>query len=321
MAGSIIKQFKEMRIAEYLALELPEESERIVDSELYSPIMRAPEIHPEQEGENGIINNTFKDILNDLSILEQELYLSASEYNDLVSDTLNRMDSIQREADIAREKIMDLNMLCGEDSPFSKARTLSNDDFTDEPIENGLITLTSRVRTKVKIEVTDVTGNGLEGNYFVYANNAFLSDSVLTDDRTSMTDDRIGTFYEYQRLRTTKDTGVYFTGVNKDTIDVQFTITLKSDESITAIKVESTNSNLTLTDLLVSADGTDYDRVIDKNIDLYMKEFKYNKEAQGYIHESGIIAFPASSFIRLTFSTPDITRDTIAFEYIDRGGI
>ena len=320
MAGSIIKQFKEMRIAEYLSLGLPEEAGRIASGDLYSPIMKAPDLHQEQEGENGIINNTFKDILNDLAVLEQELYLSASDYNDLVSDTLNRMDNIQREADIAREKIMDMNMLCGEDSPFSKVRTLTNDDFVEDPIVNDLITLEAKVSNKVKLSVVDVTGNGMEGNYFVYVDGEFLSDTVPTDDRASMVDDKIGTFYEYQRLRTSKDTGVYFTGVNKDAIDVQFTVTIKADEPITSVKVETTNSNLTLTDLMVSESGVDYNRVIEDDIDLFMKEFKYNKEAQGYIHESGVIAFPAASFVRLTFSTPDITRDSIAFEYTEQGG-
>lgn len=316
MAGEFLRPARLATAIKYEKAGNSARAEEVIQGEEYEPILRQEFFHPEEESFKQKVEDTFLDALDDMVILEYEMALAAKRYEAMVDESIQRMGVMNNNVRQAKEKLMDLNMLCGEDSEFFAVRPIVMSDFqTESPMKDGILTGAYSESEDVGLEVLDVTGNGIEGNHYVYVNKKFLSDTVKTDERSAIVDGSTSSFYEYQRLRAEKRSEPHFALLNIDNADIFCTVTLKSSRTITSLNVQTGNSHIVIDEVLVSEDDGDYIRVFSQ--DMAIKEIDKNyTSGDNYIYGSGLIAFPASLYVKITFKTSDVSSDVVAFEYI-----
>lgn len=315
MAGQIISTFKDNRIQEYMNNGNYNRAREIAERDKYEPITKAAHFHPEEEAKVEDVNDFLTDVLNDVSIIDQELYLIAAEYQELVRSIDGRVNNALKLYKSSQEKIKDLNMICGEESSFYSIKYITDEDLLDDVVfEDGVLGAGYTEDKRAEIEVIDIQGNGMEGNYFVYKNGAMLADTIATDNRETIVDEEADTYYEYQRLRTSNRDNVYFTGVNLDNADVSCTITLKASSTISGLKIASSDNHIIMKHVAISSDGISFTTAVEKDVAINEIDNNYETE-MNYIFGSGIISFPMTQYVRITFSTEHVTSDAIAFIY------
>ena len=319
MAGEHLVKQKQYRIEELTLEGKFDRAERIVNSDTYSPLFQNQFFHPEAEPVSEEINDDLADILNDLFILEGEFVILAQNYQSLLEDSIRKIDSSRREVMAAREKIMDLNMICGEDSGFFQVTTLTNDFFEAADVINEDNTITAKPTgsAPADCEVIEVTGNGIEGNEYVFAEDEFVYENNFTGAREYLTDNNVTTIYEYQKINADKNEPYLFSDLSYDGTEAHCTLTIKSDEPISSVKIISPDNEIILREVQVSTDNEEYISVMTENIKFNRKEDMYHKSQ--YVYESGIIAFPLSKYIKITLASDGYTSDKIAFlhEYLE----
>lgn len=313
MAGEHLSNQKKYRIEELALNGKHERAKRIVNSDVFSPIFQNQFYHPEAEPDLEGINDDLTDILNDFFILEGEFVILADNYKNLLEESIQKIDSSKKVATAAREKIMDMNMICAEDSGFFQVRTLTNDDFEDKDVINkdNVITAVPAGSHSVGCKIIDVVGNGVEGNHYVFSDDEFISDKSFTGNREAITDDSATTIYEYQKINADNNEPYVFTDLNFDTTEAYCTITLEANEPISSIKILSPDKEIVLREVQVSVDNDRYITVMSEALKLNKREDMYSKSK--YIYESGIIAFPLSTYIKISLSSDGYTGDKIAF--------
>jgi len=313
MAGEHLSNQKKYRIEELVLNGKQERADRIVNSDVYSPIFQNQFYHPEAEPDLEGVNDDLSDILNDLFILEGEFVVLAESYKSLLEESILKIDTSKREAIAAREKIMDMNMICNEDNGFFQVKTLTNDDFIEKDVINNdnVITAWPNGFTTVDCKIIDIVGNGIEGNHYVFTNDQFIADKNFTGNRAAVTDDNITTIYEYQKINADQNEPYVFTDLSFDGTEAYCTITLEANEPITSIKILSPDNELVLREVQVSVDNDEYLTIMDEALKLNKRENIYLKSK--YIYESGIIAFPLSTYIKISLSSDGYTGEKIAF--------
>lgn len=319
MAGEHLAKQKQFRIEELTLEKKFDRAERIVNSDTYSPIFQNQFFHPEAEPNSTEINDDLADILNDLYILEGEFVVLAQSYQDLLEESIKKIDSSRREVMASREKIMDLNMICGEDSGFFQVTTLTNDFFEENDVinEDGTITARPSGASQVSCKVIDVIGNGIEGNEYIFADDEFIYEKNFTGNRENLTDGNFTTIYEYQKINANKNEPYVFTDLSFDGTEAHCTITIEAAEPISSIKILSPDNEIILREVQVSKNDKDYISVMNEEMKFNKKEDMYLQSR--YIYESGIIAFPLSKYIKITLASDGYTSDRIAFihEYLE----
>ncbi|MBD8523925.1 hypothetical protein [Lysinibacillus fusiformis] len=313
MAGEHLSNQKKYRIEELVLNGKQERADRIFNSDVYSPIFQNQFYHPEAEPDLEGVNDDLSDILNDLFILEGEFVVLAESYKSLLEESILKIDTSKREAIAAREKIMDMNMICNEDNGFFQVRTLTNDDFIEKDVINNdnVITAWPNGFTTVDCKIIDIVGNGIEGNHYVFTKDEFIADKNFTGNRAAVTDDNITTIYEYQKINADQNEPYVFTDLNFDGTEAYCTITLEANEPITSIKILSPDNELVIREVQVSVDNDEYLTIMDEALKLNKRENIYLKSK--YIYESGIIAFPLSTYIKISLSSDGYTGEKIAF--------
>lgn len=285
-------------------------------TDLYNPIFKPKDIHPEEEPVLDEINSSTEDIAHDLTALNDELALAGERFKKLMEDTKLRLEQIQKNIAIEEERLKDLNMLCGEYSGFDTVETLTIDDFEDAASDiEGVFHAKKSEESDATLVVLDVKGNGYEGNEFVYKDKEFIANHMYTGDRRYMTDKSLTTAYEYSRINADESEENAFSFVNFDNVEAECTITLKANRPISMIQVLSDMENIVLKEVSVSDDGAIYKPATEEAIAFNDKEQIYRNG--GYVFGTGVICFPTSSFIKLTFQSNGYTDDKIAFVYYD----
>ena len=312
MVGEHLTKQKKFRIEELTLEGKLERAERIVSSNPYSPIFQNQFYHPEAEPEIENINDDLADILNDIHILEGEFAALADRYKKLLEDSVKKIDFSRKEIVSAREKIMDLNMICAEGSGFFQVTTLTNSDF-EEPVFNEDNIITARVTgsSRVECKVVDVIGNGTEGNEYVFVSNAFAADRGFTGNRENITDGSFTTLYEYQKINADKNEPYVFTDLSFDGSEAYCTITLEASQPISSVRIYSPDNEIVLKEVQVSSNNDEYISVINKDIKFNKREDMYVESH--YIYESGVVAFPLSRHIKISLASDGYTGDKIAF--------
>lgn len=312
MAGGHLTKQKKFRVEELTLEGKLERAERIINSEVYSPIFQNQFYHPEAEPVLEDLNDDLADILNDIHILEGEFVVLAEQYKSLLETSVKKIDSSRKDIVSAREKIMDLNMICSEGSGFFQVTTLTNNDFEEQVFnEENVITARPTGSSKVACKVTDVTGNGIEGNSYVFAANQFVSEKSPTGSRENITDGSFVTLYEYQKINADKNEPYVFTGLSFDGAEAYCTITLEANQPISSIRIYSPDNEIVLKEVQVSSDNEEYISVISEDIKFNKREDMYIESR--YIYESGIVAFPLSKHIKVSLASDGYTGDKIAF--------
>ena len=315
MDRSFIAKMRENHAAFYAEKGNIKRAEEIATAkDQYSPIFKPRGIHPEEEPSVEEINMFITDIGHDLTILNHELAVAGDKFKNLMEDTKLRLEKVQRDIAIEEERLKDLNMLCGDHSEFDTVETLTFNDFEGAASDiEGVFHAKPIEDAEAKLYVMDVKGNGYEGNDFVYKNKRFVANHMFTGDRRYLTDRSLGTVYEYSRINVDKTEENVFALVNFDDIEAECTITLRANAPISSLRVLTEMKNIILKEVSVSDDGAIFRPVTEEAIAFNDKENIYRNGL--YIFGSGIICFPSSLYVKLTFQSDGHTDDKIAFIY------
>ena len=211
-----------------------------------------------------------------------------------------------------KERQEDINILCNKYSAFSSIVNLSDSNFTgDLTFTNGILTAPVNNTNTISYTVSDVNGNGQAGNEYVYANNAFTTDTLDTNNTSNINDDSLTTYYEYQRITmSNSDNGP--SSFNKDSNEAECSIVLTADDYINKIVVNSDRDDLILTKVYISNDGVTFTLDTEYDIQINKNQEKYND--QTYIYGSGVIAVPATKYVKVCFKSNGYTDDVLAYE-------
>jgi hypothetical protein len=287
-------------------------ADEIMLQDLYSPIFKVREAHPDAEPNPKDFNEMIIDLTYDLSILNVEFCTAGYAFKDLIESTNTRLKDIKQTINIEKERQQDINMLCNKYTEFSDVIDLTGDDFTGTFSESdGVFSAEVAQQTDAVIQVNAIEGNGYEGNKYVYKNNAFLEDTINTSNRNYITDGLDIPYYEYSRITASNAEKDIFPLVNFDSVEAKCVISLYGASKFNNLKIESPQSDITLLDVATSEDGVMFKSVLEAGIDFNNTDKKY--EVQNYIPGSGIICFPSTNYVKITLESKSVTDDVIAF--------
>jgi len=248
------------------------------------------------------INNGTIEVKNKIAALIENLEAQAKIIN----------DSIQKE----EERIIDINMLCGINSEYNMTVPVYASDFGSEDdceiIDNKTIGAKLTARNVIDYSIVNISGNGHQGNPYVYNNEKFEIDE---DDRSKLEyiyDNSDITAYEYSRLNTNDKTEAVDGLINYDNKEVEVVLTLVAEEKVCKASILSENEDLILKNLEVSDDGVTFTSCLKESISINNIEKIYDDVS--YIYGSNIICFPYSNYIRMTLSSNTIENDSIAIK-------
>ena len=270
-------------------------------------------LHPEA-GEDPKINESFNTIKEDLNNIDNILIDTANSINDLMNNTVARLQEVKKCIISEKERYQDIQMLCNKYTDFDNVKTLDNINFTgDCSVEDGTYFASIKKTNKNQLTILDVYGNGYEGNEYVYNNYEYQKDIYDTSAHENMIDNKISTYYEYSRITVLNKEDVDITYFNKDNEKARCTISFQSDDLVNQININTEDLGVSITGIQYSMDGIKYTSLaIPEKMSINNKLDSYNN--YGYIYGSGIINIPPSYFFKLTFESDKNKDDVIAYE-------
>lgn len=269
--------------------------------------------HPESGGDDKL-NYALYDIYKDLITVDDHLINTGNAINDLMNNTIARLEEVKKDIMLEKERYQDIQMLCNKYTDFDNVKTLNDITFEGSyTYENEAIYGPIKRNSKVDINILHINGNGYEGNKYVYNNFEYQEDTYDTSVRRNIFDNKINTYYEYSRITIQNDleeTNTYF---NKDNTKARCTMSFAAKEAVNYIEISTEDSGISISNIQYSLDGIKYfDLKLKSKISINNKLDSYNN--YGYIYGSGIISIPLSKFFKITFETDRDTEDTIAYE-------
>ena len=269
--------------------------------------------HPESGGDDKL-NYALYDIYKDIINIDDYLIKTGDAINDLMNNTITRLDEVKKNILLEKERYQDIQMLCNKYTDFDNVKTLNDMKFEGSyTYENEAIYGPVKRNAKVNINVLQIDGNGYEGNKYVYNNFEYQKDTYDTSIRKNIFDGKINTYYEYSRITIQNDleeTNSYF---NKDSTKARCTISFVAKEPVNHIEIATEDAGIFVTNVQYSGDGMRYfDLNLKSKISINNKLDSYDN--YGYIYGSGIIAVPLCQYFKITFETDRDKEDTIAYE-------
>ena len=297
-----------------------EDASSINKKEFTDPVYEGLTVHPEIEPDLNIIHNALQRIAVDITALDLQ-YVSAAElYNDLMTEILTDLANVDEIIGMEEERIQDLNIIVGNEPSFSSIKTFSAKDLSGTcSIENDYTFMChSTDRTSVVVSIEDVTGNGYEGNKYVYSNGDFEQKSVDTSVRSKMVDAYSTSFWEYSRLNLNDITQYYPVDANFDNLEAQCTILISSDTTFNSLRLQSDITNVIVEQLMISEDGgVTYKNTMNSPIAVLDDAKKY--EDDSYIYGSGLLCFPATNYAKIQLKSNGFLPEQLAFSRIVLG--
>ena len=269
--------------------------------------------HPESGGDDKL-NYALYDIYKDLITVDDHLINTGNAINDLMNNTIARLEEVKKDIMLEKERYQDIQMLCNKYTDFDNVKTLNDITFEGSyTYENEAIYGPIKRNSKVDINILHIDGNGYEGNKYVYNNFEYQEDTYDTSVRRNIFDNKINTYYEYSRITIQNDleeTNTYF---NKDNTKARCTMSFAAKEAVNYIEISTEDSGISISNIQYSLDGIKYfDLKLKSKISINNKLDSYDN--YGYIYGSGIISIPLSKYFKITFETDRDTEDTIAYE-------
>lgn len=279
-----------------------------VESKNFKPLY----VHPEEEPNVNEINKNLSNIFKDLKNIDMLTSKTAEKFNNLMTRAKIKLNNIETSLNLEKERQEDINILCNKFSSFSTVINLNKNDFGgDLSFEDGIITAAITNSSKIDFDIIDISGNGQEGNNFVYQNKQFLKDILNTSRRDALNDNNLATIYEYQRITESSEEHGTPIEFNKDSINAECSIVLSSNKEINKLIINSDSTSLILKEIYLSDDGITFRLNKEYNIMFNNNVEKYND--QTYIYGSGIISIPKTKYVKLCFASNGYTDDTIAY--------
>lgn len=253
----------------------------------------------------------------DINIVNQSLVEIKDRIDELISEIDYQINAVNEAVKNETERITDINMLCGNSSEYNMVIPISNEQFTADskdyvPLKDDVISCNLYEKKEVGYIISNISGNGYQGNRYVYNDGLFEFDE---DDKSSIEyiyDESDVTGYEYSRLVTTNKNEVIDSLINYDDKEVKCTVTLNAEQNASSAYIKTENSDLVIESIETSDDGILFVKNISKPIKISETDEIYNDFE--YIYGSNIICFKPSKYIRITFSSSNNTNDKIAID-------
>jgi len=299
-----------------------EEASSLNQKKFADPIYEGLVVHAETEPNLDIINNALQRIAVDIIALNSQYGSVANLYNDLMSEVLTDLESVNEIIGMEEERIQDLNIILGNISSFTSVKTFTANDLSGTcSIEDERTFMChSTDRTSVNLTVEDVSGNGYEGNSYVRNNGGYEKDIVDSSVRNKMIDESSVSYYEYSRLSVPKDTKDYPSDANFDNTEAECTVLISSDDTFNSIKLQSDITNVSVEQISISEDGgMTYVDTMYNPIRILEDSKKY--EDNSYIYGSGLLCFPATHYAKIRLKSNGTLSEQLAFSKIVLDGI
>ena len=275
---------------------------------IFNPIY----VHQEEEPNIEELNANTSNIVLDIQQIDNEIITASEKIKNLLDSTKLRLSNIKSYLSAEKERQEDMNILCNRYTEFASVLTLKEENFDGTlTFNNGILSAKIKSTENVKLTVVDVNGNGYEGNKYVYANNAFLEDTLRTNLRPSMVNSDLSTYYEYSRITVNNTIDGAPIVFNKDSTEAECSIELKAEKTINKLLINSDRDDIILSKVFTSQDGLTYK--LDKEYNIAMNERYERYNNQEYVYGSGVIAFEPCSYVKLFFRSNGYTSDTLAF--------
>lgn len=269
-------------------------------------------IHQEEEPVVSEINDNSSNIIKDIEQIDENLIESGIKLKNLIEKTKLKLTSIKEYLSAEKERQEDMNILCNRYTDFASVLTLTKEDFTgDLTIDNNILSAKLKTSQKINCSVSDINGNGYEGNAYVFADGTFSNEVINSSNRNSIIDNNIATYYEYSRITIGNDVEGAPVAFNKDSTEAECSIELKAEKPINKLLITSDRDDLVLSKVFTSQDGLVYKLDKEYNVSINERYERYNN--QEYIYGSGVIAVESCQYIKLFFKSKGYTNDTIAF--------
>ena len=312
------RQYNQLRKEEYakdLALKGQiDKAKSIIMKNDYTPILAPTEIHPETEIDKNYINQIFEDISIDIDIINNNTSIASAQFKELMQTTKMKLDDIKKILRTEKERQEDISILSNKYNNFSNVILISNknsESDLDYHKDSFLLQTKSTSLEKVKGEIIDITGNGYEGNRYVYKNNSFINDVSDSSDRSYIMDDSLITYYEYSRITANNTEKEVFPLVNFDSIMARCSILIKADKIINSLELSTETDNVILESLSTSIDGSTFIQSNLKDVAINNKKSRFS--SSDYIFGSGILSFKDCNYIKLVLRADKNTSENIAF--------
>lgn len=270
------------------------------------------QLHPEESGVDKL-NSSFKSISFDverINSLEKDLAINI---NNLMTNTVNRLNTVKQNINNEKERLQDISMLCNKYTDFNNTALINKDDFSGSfDYNDGVYSLESLGVNTVQYKISSVYGNGYEGNKYVLGKNSYLENTLRTDNRKAIFDNSIATYWEYSRINASNTEEYLINDFNTDTEEAKCTVKIEAKEEVNEIKIVSEDKELMITGIQYSNNDVDYKSIDIGVIAINNKESMYRNS--DYIYGSGLIALPNCKYIKLTFQSNSYTDDIIAYD-------
>ena len=287
------------------------EQKRLDLEKVYIPQYETLYLHPE-EGEDFRINKAFSQIESDMIRIDDYNKELANSTDELLRETVDRLNAAKYKIMAEKERLQDITMLCNKYTDFDNVVILKTDDFNN--VASGSDMLTGEVTSVVKANavISDIQGNGYEGNTYVYNDYEYQSDTMFTGDRSALTDNSVATYYEYSRITADPKEEELLHDFNYDSEEARCTININAGEKINEIDIVSESDGNKVIGLQYSNDGKDYYHIQIPKISVNKKDDSYDNF--GYIYGSGKLSLPNCKYAKITLESSKTTNDVLAYE-------
>lgn len=277
----------------------------------YTPKYEQLYIHPE-EGEDFRINSALEDIKSDIDKIDKLLIDKGNAVNDLLADTIDRLDLVKSKILTEKERIQDIKMLCNKYTDFDKVITIDNKNAYGQYnyADNSFLSQVKSYKKNV-LHIDDIVGNGSEGNKYIFLNGSYVQDSLNTANRMALIDGSVNSYWEYQRITVSATEKYLIHDFYPDSEEAKCTITLISTDKMNQLQILTPIDSTKVIGLQYSNDNINYTAMTIPDI-TFDKLDSY--ENTGYIYGSNIISLPNCYCAKITLQSNSSSNDVVAYE-------
>lgn len=277
----------------------------------YTPKYEQLYIHPE-EGEDFRINSALEDIKSDIDKIDKLLIDKGNAVNDLLADTIDRLDLVKSKILTEKERIQDIKMLCNKYTDFDKVITIDNKNAYGQYnyADNSFLSQVKSYKKNV-LHIDDIVGNGSEGNKYIFLNGSYVQDSLNTANRMALIDGSVNSYWEYQRITASATEKYLIHDFYPDSEEAKCTITLISTDKMNQLQILTPIDSTKIIGLQYSNDNINYTAMTIPDI-TFDKLDSY--ENTGYIYGSNIISLPNCYCAKITLQSNSSSNDVVAYE-------
>ena len=167
-----------------------------VDISTITPNMNITDIqiHPEEYG-NSKFNTAINSGIEDIKTIDNNIKTFGSKVNNILTNTINRLETVYSTIIAEKERLQDITMLCNEKTDYNNVIPLTDKDFTGNfTYLDGVFSAKESSSVSTECKVINITGNGYEGNKYVLKDNKYLEETLPTDNRNYITDNNISSY-------------------------------------------------------------------------------------------------------------------------------